>query len=195
VVELFTALGFAEGPRLRSKNRFRLSPGWKLPTSAELNEPSGPEPLGRDFHPLRRITASCGKAAEVFPCRPVSTRHRAAAQAIRQSSMSFTSGGTCPATGLRPSAECGDHDSPTRFQLSDRTPGLLSRAERRRSRHSIEDYSDEPPSNRTSHSHGIRLYGSASRREVNPAPLDRLVRPVLPGDAAHLEHVSKALRH
>ena len=42
---------------------------------------------------------------------------------------------------------------------------------------------------------GIRLYGSASWREVNPAPLDRLVRPVLPGDAAHLEHVSTALRH
>src|SRR4051812_266731 len=79
MVELFAALGFAEGPRLRSKSRFRLSPGRKLPTPAELNGPSGPGPLVRDFHPLRRITASVGRANEVIPCRPVSTgpvRHR-----------------------------------------------------------------------------------------------------------------------
>jgi hypothetical protein len=33
-----------------------------------------------------------------------------------------------------------------------------------------QDYADEPPSNRTSHSHGIRLYGSAPLRVVNSAP-------------------------
>ena len=58
-----------------------------------------------------------------------------------------------------------------------------------------EDYSDEPPSNRTSTYPCIRLYGSTSRRMVNPAPFDRLVRPTYSGDAAHLEDVSKASRH
>ena len=71
MVELFAAFGFAEGPRLRSKSRFRLSPGRKLPTPAELNGPCRPEPLGRDFHPLRRITASCGiKPTRFFPVAP-----------------------------------------------------------------------------------------------------------------------------
>ncbi len=122
MVELFTALGFAEGPRLRSKSRFRLSPGWKLPTSAELNEPSGPEPLGRDFHPLRRITASCGKAAEVFPCRPVSTRHRAAAQAIRQTSRFLAFGETCPHPGnaVLPSVETTTHPRAFSYRIEHR---------------------------------------------------------------------------
>ena len=34
-----------------------------------------------------------------------------------------------------------------------------------------EDYSEEPPSNRTSHSRGIRLYGEPKRRVMKPAPL------------------------
>jgi hypothetical protein len=54
------------------------------------------------------------------------------------------------------------------------------------------DYSDEPPSSRTSHSHGIRLYGSITRRVVNLAPLARLVRPGLPGVTARLDDASDA---
>ncbi len=194
MIELFAALGFAEGPRLRSKSRSRPSPGRELPTPAELNGPFGPGPLGRDSHPLR-------------PSRPLAASSRRGPSLSPRFHETLSGGAGnpadvdvlhvrrhMPATGQLPSAECGDHDSPTRLHLSDRTPGLLSRAERRRSRHPVEDYSDEPPSNRTSHSHGIRLYGSASWREVNPAPLDRLVRPVLPGDAAHLEDVSNAPR-
>ena len=68
-------------------------------------------------------------------------------------------------------------------------------AGRRRPRPSVEDYSDEPPSNRTSTSRCIRLYGSTSRRVVSPASLSRLVRLGLPGDAAHLNHASKAPRY
>ena len=95
-----------------------------------------------------------------------------------------------PTTGLQRTAECGGHNSSTRLRLSDRTSGLLSRANVALN----EDYSDEPPSNRTSTCRCIRLYGSTSRRMVNPAPFDRLVRPIYSGDAAHLEDVSNAPR-
>lgn len=57
-----------------------------------------------------------------------------------------------------------------------------------------EDYADEPPSNRTSHSHGIRLYGSAPVRVVNAAPLAEVVNHGLPGGTAHLSDVSNAPR-
>ena len=150
MVELFTALGFAEGPRLRSKSRFRPSPGWKLPTPAELNGPLRPEPLGRDFHPLRHITASCGINRRGLSLSP--RFHETLSSGVGNPAdievPRFRR--DMPAPGQHRSAECGDHDLPTRFQLSDRTSGLLSRAERRRSGHPIKDYSDEPPSNRTS---------------------------------------------
>ena len=57
-----------------------------------------------------------------------------------------------------------------------------------------EDYADEPPSNRTSHSHGIRLYWSALMRVVIAAPLAEVVSHGLPGSAAHLSDVSNAPR-
>jgi hypothetical protein len=57
-----------------------------------------------------------------------------------------------------------------------------------------QDYADEPPSNRTSHSHGIRLYGSAPLRVVNSAPLVEVVSFDLPGGAAHLSNVINAPR-
>ncbi len=158
MVELFAALGFAEGPRSRSKDRSRLSPGRGLPTPAELNEPPWARTPRAGFSPASSTTASLVLAYERgFSLSPQFPNVR-------------------------------DHDR------SDRTPGLLSRAERRRSRHSLEDYSDEPPSNRTSTYRCIRLYGSASRRMVNPAPFGRLVRPIYTGDAAHLEDVSNAPR-
>lgn len=80
--------------------------------------------------------------------------------------------------------------------LSDRTSGLLSP-------HLLpykgsmrgEDYADEPPSNRTSHSHGIRLYGSQHHCGwLNAAPLAEVVSLSLPGGAAHLSDVSNAPR-
>ncbi len=158
MVELFAALGFAEGPRLRSRSRSRLSPGRELPTPAELNGPHGPEPLGRDFHPLR-------------PPRPWAI--------IKNRPRYFSVAPIPPRRG---------------FARSDRTPGLLSRAGRHRPGTQNEDYSDEPPSNRTSTYPCIRLYGSTSRRMVNPAPFGRLVRPTYTGDAAHLEDASNAPR-
>ena len=159
MVELFTAPGFAEGPRLRSKSRSRLSPGRRLPTPAELNEPPWARTPRTGFSPASSTTASneFKESLEVFLCRPDSLFQRT-------------------------------------FSRSDRTPGLLSRAGRRRPGHPFEDYSDEPPSNRTSPYRGIRLYGSASRRMVNPAPFGWLVRPTCTGDAAHLEDVSNAPR-
>jgi hypothetical protein len=60
---------------------------------------------------------------------------------------------------------------------SDRTSGLPSAAGRLRPWRVSEVYSDEPPSNRTSTSRCIRLYGSAPWRVVSPAPFRRLVRP------------------
>ena len=60
---------------------------------------------------------------------------------------------------------------------SDRTPGLPSTAGRLRPGRVNEVYSDEPPSNRTSTSRCIRLYGSTPWRVVNSAPFRRLVRP------------------
>jgi hypothetical protein len=57
--------------------------------------------------------------------------------------------------------------SPSRCVSLDRTSGLFPSKERL--------YSDEPPSNRTSMSPCIRLYGSAPLRAVSSAPLDRLV--------------------
>lgn len=56
---------------------------------------------------------------------------------------------------------------------SDRTHGLISGFLGQRG------YSCEPPSNRTSHSHGIRLYEHAACREVNPDTLSPLVRRLL----------------
>lgn len=56
MVELFTAGGFVPGPRPRSRDRFRLSPGRKLPTRAELDGHRSPGPSdgirGRAAHPL-----------------------------------------------------------------------------------------------------------------------------------------------
>lgn len=79
--------------------------------------------------------------------------------------------------------------------VSDRTPGLL-RPHLLPYEGSVggRDYADEPPSNRTSHSHGIRLYGSAPLRVVNSAPLVEVVSFDLPGGAAHLDDVSNAPR-
>lgn len=44
-----------------------------------------------------------------------------------------------------------------------------------------QDYSSKPPSSTASISRCTALYGHNTRRMVNPVPLDRLVRPVLPG--------------
>jgi hypothetical protein len=79
--------------------------------------------------------------------------------------------------------------------VSDRTSGLLSPHRLPYEGSMIgKDYADEPPSNRTSHSHGIRLYGSAPLRVVNSAPLVEVVSFDLPGGAAHLSNVSNAPR-
>lgn len=51
------------------------------------------------------------------------------------------------------------------------------------------DYSLEPPSNRTSTSPCIRLYGPTTRRLVKPSPYPRLVRPGLPGVVVDLRGV------
>ena len=159
MVELFAALGFAEGPRLRSESRFRLSPGRKLPTPARVERtPLGPDPSGGILtrfihHGLGRLSRSRFFSVAPIPLGPGS------------------------------------------FWQSDRTPGLLSRVPGELAQGTRnEDYSDEPPSNRTSTCRCIRLYGSTSRRMVNPAPFDRLVRPIYSGDAAHLEDVSNAPR-
>lgn len=183
MVELFAALGFAEGPRRRSEHRSRPSPGRELPTPAELNGPPGPEPLGRDSHPLRNIAASISfsqRQSRFFPVAPFPRDiERRRGQSGRR---------RWPPSRADHPRDSGDRDLPrVKFTthpravrpLSDRTSGLVSRTqlERRNNdvapRHPREGYSDEPPSNWTSHSHGIQLYESAPRRMVNPAPLDR----------------------
>lgn len=78
---------------------------------------------------------------------------------------------------------CQRRPHSARIRTSDRTPGLLSGV-------LPEDYSDEPPLNRTSDSHRIRLEGPRPRRVVNPVPLARLVRPGLPGGRAHKHRVA-----
>jgi len=197
MVELFAAGGFASGPRLRSKSRFRLSPGRKLPTPAELSGPRGPGPLGRDLHPLRDITASnVLRTSRFFPVAPfprdVERRRRQSGRHRWPSSRTVhprKSGNR-----VLPRVKLTTH--PRASDLSDRTPGLLCGtvlAYEPSGR--LQVYSDEPPSNWTSHSRGIQLYESAPWRMVNPAPLDRLVRPVLPGGAAHLEDASNVPRH
>ena len=57
----------------------------------------------------------------------------------------------CP---RRPFSENLSHQRP--YRVSDRTPGLLwGKASGKQSQpHCLQDYSDEPPSNRRSHSHG-----------------------------------------
>lgn len=105
--------------------------------------------------------------------------------------------------GLKPTLQVCPR-RPSSPLLSGRTPGLLGDADvsgKSLPRNVLlaygttstsQDYSDEPPSNRTSHSHGIRLYGSITRRVVKLAPLARLVRPGLPGVTAHLDDASDA---
>lgn len=59
---------------------------------------------------------------------------------------------------------------------SSRTPGLLCpKASRLQRERQGQDYAGEPSSNRTSHSHGIRLYEPAPWRVVSPAPCVWLV--------------------
>jgi hypothetical protein len=70
------------------KDRFHLSPGWKLPTPARLNEPHGPGPSGRDllsFTPYSPALTVCGleaRASKVCHGRPHSGDERNAETAV-----------------------------------------------------------------------------------------------------------------
>jgi len=186
MVELFAALGFAEGPRRRSEHRSRPSPGRELLTPAELNGPHGPEPLGRDSHPLRDITASMvffsKRQSRFFPVAPFprDIERRRGQSDRRRWPPSWADHPRKKGSGDRdlPRVKFTTHPRAVRPTIgsnigiglagvsSDGTTTSLRGIPR-------EGYSDEPPSNWTSHSHGIQLYESAPRRMVNPAPLDR----------------------
>src|SRR5688572_27902542 len=122
MVKLFTAPGFAEGPRLRSKNRSRLSPGRRLPTPAELNGPPWARTPRAGLSPASSTTAlgDQKESPEVFLRRPDSPTWGTSLDRIEHRDYSRVPGDA--ATGTQ-----------------------------------NEDYSDEPPSNRTSPYPGIRL--------------------------------------
>ena len=59
----------------------------------------------------------------------------------------------------------------------------------------LKDYSGKPPSSRTSHSHGIRLYARNTSQGATPTPLAELVRFGLAGVLARINSVSHVVLH
>ena len=57
-------------------HRFRLLPGWKLPTPARLNEPNGSNPLDRILHLLRNMTALAVDISQGVSASPLLEMYR-----------------------------------------------------------------------------------------------------------------------
>lgn len=172
MVELFAAFRFAEGPRLRSKSRLPLSPGRRLPTRAELNGPDGPDPYGRDLHPLRRIT-TWPESGQVSPCRPCPQGCQSGPQAIPGEESTWRVQRTLARVPSPSDRNIGitlrlplavlPYEGTTGAGGRRITPTSLRRAGRARL-------------------HAPSSTGS-TRRVVSPAPLAKLVRLRLPGGA------------
>jgi hypothetical protein len=176
MVELFIAAGFSRSRRA-GQARSDPSPDSELPTPAGLNEVRDPRAPRTGLRCLRSLTRfNGGGSAALCAAKSVRIAHSSEGAAF---------------LFRRPVArECRFAEKERRAAIGSNVGITLDRLRRTVPAAAAKDYSDKPPSNRTSTSRCIRLYGSVARREAIPAPLAQKVNLGLPGATAHLSCVS-----
>jgi hypothetical protein len=199
MVELFTAIGFADGRR-GGQPRFRLSPGRKLPTPAALNElaEGKPEPHGRDSHPLcapktdeRSLAQRRPRRAHLTDAASFPVERGRSASPLFSSVTTYRTTQECCRGHRRPMADWIERRDCSETVASPLTTGACNG----------QDYSDEPPLNWANHSRGTQLEGPAQKGSLaNSGPYPRLMRPRFPdplspsGDASSNRPYSSGYR-